>query len=102
MDLPFEPEFAETPLEVRVTSFAPEPSYLAPNNFADLPPEPVAATALYEPGVIAEGDDVAQMLAPFFHKGFLGRREAKGLMDPNKRQEAERRLRTRKRTRSLR
>ncbi|MEB3285545.1 MAG: hypothetical protein VKN33_09690 [Candidatus Sericytochromatia bacterium] len=49
-------------------------------------------TEATEAGRMPDGDDIAAMLAPFFHKGFLARREAKGLMDPSKRQEAERRL----------
>jgi hypothetical protein len=39
-----------------------------------------------------EPDAVAGMLAPFFHKGFVSRREAKGLMNPTHREEAEKRL----------
>lgn len=54
--------------------------------------EEEAAPAEYEGGRIAENDEVATILAPFFQKGFLARREAKGLMDPAKRAEAERRL----------
>lgn len=45
-------------------------------------------------GIPTQRDDdaVAGMLAPFFHKGFVNRREAKGLMNPVHREEAERRL----------
>jgi hypothetical protein len=52
----------------------------------------VPVQTAYEPGMVADNDEVAQILTPFFHKGFLPRREAKGLMDPAKRAEAERRL----------
>lgn len=45
-----------------------------------------------EPGRMADDDEVAHLLAPFFHKGFVRRKDAKGLMDPAKRAEAERRL----------
>ncbi|MEB3196118.1 MAG: hypothetical protein VKP62_02840 [Candidatus Sericytochromatia bacterium] len=56
--------------------------------------EPVAAYDVPENAVgrVAENDEIAGVLAPFFHKGFLARREAKSLMDPAKRAEAERRL----------
>jgi hypothetical protein len=43
-------------------------------------------------GSVPENDPIAAMLTPFFHKGFVNRREAKGLMNPQARQEAERRL----------
>ena len=39
-----------------------------------------------------DDDAVSGMLAPFFHKGYVTRREAKGLMNPVHREEAERRL----------
>lgn len=83
------------PVEVRVSAFAPEaPTPVATT--AALWNDSVAlvedAPAAPEGGRIAENDEVANILAPFFQKGFLARREAKGLMDPNKRAEAERRL----------
>lgn len=56
-------------------------------------PAATLAAPLSETPMIAEDDTVAAMLAPFFHKGFLARREAKGLMNPQHREEAERRLR---------
>jgi hypothetical protein len=131
MDAPFEPEndldleageagepagFAEAPVDVRVTSFAPPAPAGAAGVAAALtgglaamipqaaPAAPMAdlwndtvtvadeTPAEPEGGRIAENDEVANLLAPFFHKGFLARREAKGLMDPNKRAEAEKRL----------
>lgn len=45
-----------------------------------------------EMGRVAEDDAVAAMLTPFFHKGYVSRRDAKGLMNPQHRQEAEKRL----------
>lgn len=101
MDAPFEPEMNddefEAPVEVRVSAFAPEvPAPVAASA------EPIwndtvtlledAPTPEAETGRIAENDEVATILQPFFQKGFLARREAKGLMDPNKRAEAEKRL----------
>ncbi|MEB3223234.1 MAG: hypothetical protein VKS61_14255 [Candidatus Sericytochromatia bacterium] len=58
---------------------------------AGLEPEPTA-TAADEGGRVPENDEISQLLTPFFHKGFVARREARGLMDPGKRAEAERRL----------
>jgi hypothetical protein len=58
---------------------------------AGLEPEPLPAVA-EQGGRVAENDEVAQLLTPFFHKGYVARREARGLMDPAKREEAERRL----------
>ncbi len=91
MDAPFEPEmnsdeafqaFADAPVAVTVAAIW--------NDSVDLLEE--AGPAEPEGGRIAENDEVATILTPFFQKGFLARREAKGLMDPNKRAEAERRL----------
>lgn len=115
MDAPFEPgfdtgepemnddefeAFADVPVtesvEVRVSAFVPEtPAPVMASAepiwndsvtlIEDAPAEP-------ETGRIADNDEVATILQPFFQKGFLARREAKGLMDPNKRAEAEKRL----------
>jgi hypothetical protein len=59
-------------------------------------PEPVSAVAaeveeLSEPAP-QEDDAIAVGLSGFFHKGFLPRRDAKWLMNPTHRDEAERRL----------
>lgn len=43
-------------------------------------------------GRMADDDAVAAMIAPFFHKGYVARKDAKGLMNPQHREEAERRL----------
>ncbi|MEB3327813.1 MAG: hypothetical protein VKQ33_01130 [Candidatus Sericytochromatia bacterium] len=58
---------------------------------AGLEAEPAAA-ATEDAGRVPEHDEIAQLLTPFFHKGYVARREARGLMDPGKRAEAERRL----------
>jgi hypothetical protein len=63
----------------------------APNNtlsFVPLPEPEVDSV----PGTMADDDGVAAMLAPFFHKGYVARKDAKGLMNPAHREEAERRL----------
>ena len=89
------PVAAPVPVEVRVSAFAPELHAAVPaagslwNDTVEVLEE---ATPEAETGRIAENDEVANILAPFFQKGFLARREAKGLMDPTKRAEAERRL----------
>ena len=54
-------------------------------------PEPVQEVDSV-PGTMADDDVVAGLLAPFFHKGFVARKDAKGLMNPVHREEAERRL----------
>lgn len=79
---------AEPPaLEVRVSAT------MLPGeaSFATLP-EPVTEEAPAPTGRMADDDAVAGMLAPFFHKGFVARKDAKGLMNPAHREEAERRL----------
>lgn len=80
MDASFEPALPE--LDVRVTAFMPAGDWS----------ETLVEDAPEEAGRVAENDEIANILAPFFHKGFLARREAKALMDPAKRGEAERRL----------
>lgn len=74
MDALFSPE---EPIELRITAL-PEPEVETP--------------ALPELGKVADDDAVAGMLAPFFHKGYVARKDAKGLMNPQHREEAERRL----------
>lgn len=54
------------------------------------PPEDLPESS--PPVGVADDDPVAAMLAPFFHKGYLARRDARALMDPAARAEAERRL----------
>ncbi|HEY9722271.1 MAG TPA: hypothetical protein V6D47_09665 [Oscillatoriaceae cyanobacterium] len=53
---------------------------------------PQAETPIPALGMVADDDVVAGMLAPFFHKGYVPRRAATGLMNPVHREEAERRL----------
>lgn len=83
MDTPFELPQSETSETSEPGAVWPEPTAADDQRIA---------TGTEEAGRVSEGDDISGLLAPFFHKGFLARREAKGLMDPNKRQEAERRL----------
>lgn len=84
---------ADTEATDETAAFPPEPTELGLEGFGELTmtvaeaDEPARAT-----GVIPEDDAVAMMLAPFFHKGYLKRRDAKGLMNPVHREEAERRL----------
>lgn len=92
----FEPTGAwpEAPDEVpaaELTARVPAPGFAAP----EMPEAPVAEAApafTSTPGAIADDDVVAGLLTPFFHKGYVSRREAKGLMNPMHREEAERRL----------
>lgn len=81
--------------------FPPEPTELGLEGFGELtmtvaeqigPAQPGADEPSRATGIIPEDDAVAMMLAPFFHKGYLKRRDAKGLMNPVHREEAERRL----------
>jgi hypothetical protein len=85
MDEQFSPEesFEAPELELRVSAT------MMP--FEPLP-EPEAAEVAPALGKVADDDAVAGMLAPFFHKGFVARKDAKGLMNPQHREEAERRL----------
>ena len=105
MDQPLDqtPEFGfdDAPVPVEVTRVVPqaEPAPAEPPAFTM--PGLAGASALAQ-ATLAQGgpvttetredDAVAGMLAPFFHKGYVARREAKGLMNPNHREEAERRL----------
>lgn len=100
-DLPV-PAFADAPVdapvEVRVSAFAPAPAP-APvveslwSDTVEAYEEAAPAEASeHGGGRMRENDEVATILAPFFQKGFLARREAKGLMDPARRAEAEQRL----------
>ena len=74
----------------------PEPQPVAPmaelSSFFNPDLAAPAPETTSEPGRMADDDAVAQLLSPFFHKGFLPRKQAKGLMNPAHREEAERRL----------
>ncbi|MDB5098730.1 MAG: hypothetical protein JWM80_3151 [Cyanobacteria bacterium RYN_339] len=84
MDEQFSPEsFDEPALELRVSSTMMPYEPL---------PEPESTEVQAPLGKIADDDAVAGMLAPFFHKGYVNRKDAKGLMNPVHREEAERRL----------
>jgi hypothetical protein len=94
----YEPGFdgleAPQPLEVTMVVPQAEP---APAVFPGLSQASAIAQATLTAADLAaaqpaEPDAIAGMLAPFFHKGFVNRREAKGLMNPNNREEAEKRL----------
>lgn len=90
-----------TDLTVEAVVPAVEPVEAAPATADEMLMSPLAAAVLgnapvevEEPtlGRVEENDAIAAMLTPFFHKGFVTRREAKGLMNPEHRKEAERRL----------
>jgi hypothetical protein len=91
-------EALEAPQPLEITRVVPQAGAEATApSFPGLSQASALAQATLDAGDIAlmtpaEPDAVAGMLAPFFHKGYVTRREAKGLMNPNNREEAEKRL----------
>lgn len=102
MDAPFELDLPEpAPVAEMGSMLQPElvntiAAVNAPSielNVSEDAPLPASLGALEStPGRMADDDAVAGMLAPFFHKGYVPRKEARGLMNPQHREEAERRL----------
>jgi hypothetical protein len=90
-------ETLEAPQPLEVTMVVPQAETPAAPVIPGLSHASALAQATLAAGDLAhlapvEPDAVAGMLAPFFHKGYVTRREAKGLMNPMHREEAEKRL----------